>query len=102
MEQGNITSFNESLNSVCIRYRPKRKFFTRTSLLSGIEKKGFAVRTMLAALAFNEYRLTEIKGDRRISEVYECFSKSKGEEVTKIKKGQINDGWKKIVEESLD
>ena len=46
---------------------------------------------MLAALAFNENRLAEIKGDRRISEVYECFSKSKGEEVTKIKKGPISD-----------
>ena len=74
MKHGNITSFNESFNSVCIRYPPTRKFFP---------KKGFEVWTMLAALAFNENRLAEIKGDRRISEVYECFSKSKGEKVTK-------------------
>uniref|UniRef100_A0A914CPB1 Uncharacterized protein n=1 Tax=Acrobeloides nanus TaxID=290746 RepID=A0A914CPB1_9BILA len=66
-------------------------------------EEGFEVRTMLTALAFNENRLAEMRGDRRISEVYECFSKSKGEKVTKIKKGPIRDGWKKeIVEESLE
>jgi hypothetical protein len=33
----------------------------------------------------------------------QCQRKSKGEEVTKIKKGPISDGWKKeIVEESLE
>ena len=68
-----------------------------------LPKKGFEIRTMLAALAFNENRLAEIKGDQRISEVYECFSKSKGEKVTKIKKGPVSDGWKKeIVEEYLE
>lgn len=75
----NSTSYVESFWNVCIKYRPKRKYFP---------KIGFERRTMLASIDFNENREAEIRGDRRISQVYECFSKSKGGKTTKVKKAQ--------------
>jgi hypothetical protein len=58
---------------------------------------------MLAAIAFNENILAKLRGERRVSDVYECFSKAKGKKVTKIKKGSVNEEWKRrLVEESID
>uniref|UniRef100_A0A914DJX8 Uncharacterized protein n=2 Tax=Acrobeloides nanus TaxID=290746 RepID=A0A914DJX8_9BILA len=94
MRHGNNTSFVESFWSKCIRYRPKMLYFP---------KIGFLRRTMLAAIDFNEMRQAELRGDRRISEIYECFSKSKGEKVTKVKKSPISDEWKiNIVKEVIE
>lgn len=94
LKHGNITSFVESFHSVCIRYRPKRKYYP---------SKGFEIRTMLAALAFNENRLAELVGKRTVQQVYECYSKVTGERRQKIKKGPSEEGWKaKIVNDTLD
>lgn len=94
LRHGNNTSFVESFWNVCIKYRPKRKYFS---------KNGFIRRTMLASLAFNRIRQAELCGERKISEVYEAFSKAKGEKITKIKKAPINEDWKRnIVAEVIE
>lgn len=80
-----ITSYVESFHSVCIHYRPKRKFFPR---------KGFEIRTMLAALAFNENRSGEWEGKRTVREIYECYSKAKRANRVKRKMGPVIDEWK--------
>jgi hypothetical protein len=60
-------------------------------------------RQMLAVMAYNENIGTEMRGDRRVSVVYQSFSKSRGEKVTKIKKSPANEDWKKdIVHKSLE
>lgn len=94
MKHGKNSSYVESFWNVCIKYRPKRKYF---------KQKSFEARTMLGALAFNELRLAELRGDRRVSEEYQCFSKSKGEMTTKCKKSPIDEVWKKnIVKDAIE
>lgn len=94
LRKGTMTSEVESFHNVCIRYRPKRKYFP---------KKGFELRTMLAALSWNENKNAESRGNRKVSEVYECFSKSRDEKVTKVKKNPICEDWKQaIVDDSIE
>ena len=88
MKFGNMTSYVENFHSVCIKYRPKRKFFP---------KRGFNCRTMLAAMSYNENRKAEMRGDRRVSVMYQCFSKAKGEKVVKAKKSPPSEEWKKDI-----
>jgi hypothetical protein len=58
---------------------------------------------MLAAMTFNENNKAEFHGERRVSEVYQCYSKAKGENVTKFKKGPVNETWKRsLVEETIE
>jgi hypothetical protein len=58
---------------------------------------------MLAAMAYNENRGAEMRDDRRVSVVYQSFSKLRGEKGTKMKKSLANEDWKKdIVEKSLE
>uniref|UniRef100_A0A914EEH8 Uncharacterized protein n=1 Tax=Acrobeloides nanus TaxID=290746 RepID=A0A914EEH8_9BILA len=58
---------------------------------------------MLAALSWNENRRAEILGDRDVVQVYECYSKSKGEKMVKYKKGPMNEKWKaKLVEDTIE
>jgi hypothetical protein len=58
---------------------------------------------MLAAMACDENRGAKMRGDRRVSVVYQSFSKSRGEKVTKMKKSPANEDWKKdIVDKSLE
>uniref|UniRef100_A0A914EGQ3 Uncharacterized protein n=1 Tax=Acrobeloides nanus TaxID=290746 RepID=A0A914EGQ3_9BILA len=52
---------------------------------------------MLAAMAYNGNRMAEMLGDRRASVIYQCYSKAKGEKVTKIKKSPSSEEWKKSV-----
>jgi hypothetical protein len=93
LKHGNFTSFVESFHSVCIRYRPKRKFYPI---------KGFELRTMLAALAFNENRLAEIRGERTVQRYFEYYSKANGEKRIKCQKGPVAEQWKaQIVEETI-
>lgn len=80
-----ITSYVESFHSVCIHYRPKRKFYPR---------RGFEIRTMLATLSFNENRTGEWEGKRTVREIYECYSKAKRGNRIKRKKGPVIDEWK--------
>lgn len=94
LKHGNLTSFVESFHNVCIRYRPKRKFYPR---------KGFEIRTKLAALAFNANRIAEQEGKRTIREIYEYHSKATGENRQKIKMGPPAEAWKaKIVEDTIE
>uniref|UniRef100_A0A914DRZ1 Uncharacterized protein n=1 Tax=Acrobeloides nanus TaxID=290746 RepID=A0A914DRZ1_9BILA len=94
MEINNMTSYVENYHSVVIKFRPKIKYFP---------KIGFMRRTMLAAMAYNENREAEIRGDKRVSVVYQSFSKAKGERVTKMKKSPSNENWKQeIVEKSIE
>lgn len=86
LRHGNMTSMVENFHSVCIKYRSKRLYFP---------KKGFEVRTMLAALDFNATQMAEKNDERRISGVYEYFSKPKGGMVTRVKKFPVNESWKK-------
>lgn len=79
------TSAVESFHSICIKYRPKRKFFN---------KRGFIRRTMLSVLHFNGNRRAELRGDRVVQEIYRCFSKSKGQFTNKIKMGPSDESWK--------
>jgi hypothetical protein len=65
----------------------KRKYFP---------KKGFICRTQLAVLAYNENRMAEMSGDRRVS-ADQSFSEAKGEKVTKRKKGPASEEWKKFI-----
>ena len=89
-----MTSYVENFHSLAIKYRPKQKFFP---------KKGFTRRTMLAVMAYNENRDAEMRGDRRVSVVYQSFSKSKGERVIKTKKNPADKGWKReIVDKSIE
>ena len=46
---------------------------------------------MLAAIDFNEKRLAELSGERRVVDVYQCFSKATGGIVTKEKKGPVDE-----------
>lgn len=91
MKIENMTSYVENFHSTCIHYRPKRKYFPPL---------GFSRRTMLAVLAYNANRTAEAAGERRISTVYQSFSKSKGEMVTKYKKSPANEEWKKEIVDS--
>uniref|UniRef100_A0A914D5Q4 Uncharacterized protein n=1 Tax=Acrobeloides nanus TaxID=290746 RepID=A0A914D5Q4_9BILA len=88
MHHGNFTSFVESFNSVAIHYRPKRKYFPI---------KGFMIRTMLAALSYNENRRAEDRGERVVKRVCMMYSKSKGEMISKIQKGPIYEKWKEEI-----
>lgn len=93
LKHGNFTSFVESFHNVCIRYRPKRLFFS---------KKGFENRTMLSAIAYNQMREAEMLGQRPIREVYQCYSKATGEKRWKYKKSPIVEKWKSdIVEKAI-
>ena len=57
---------------------------------------------MLATMAYNEIRLEEMRGERRVSQIYQSYSKAKGEKVTKIKNIPANEDWKKdIVNKSI-
>uniref|UniRef100_A0A914CR42 Transposase n=1 Tax=Acrobeloides nanus TaxID=290746 RepID=A0A914CR42_9BILA len=92
LKHGNFTSVVESFHSVVIHYRPKRKYYS---------PKGFERRTMLAAMSWNENRLAEIRGERTVVQVYEFYSKAKGEKTVKYKKGPVSEKWKrKIVEDA--
>uniref|UniRef100_A0A914DJR9 Mutator-like transposase domain-containing protein n=1 Tax=Acrobeloides nanus TaxID=290746 RepID=A0A914DJR9_9BILA len=94
LKYGNFTSYVESFHSVAIHYRPKRIYFP---------PKGFEIRTMLAAIAFNENREAEERGERTIKEVYMTYSKSKGEMTRKCKKGPIVEAWKnEIVKKTIE
>jgi hypothetical protein len=58
---------------------------------------------MLASMTYNENRGAEMRSDRRVSVVYQSFSKSRGEKVIKMKKRPANEDWKKdIVDKSLE
>ena len=47
--------------------------------------------------------MAEMRGDKRVSVVYQSFSKAKGERVTKFKKGPASEQWKKeIVRSAID
>lgn len=94
MKTENMTSFVENFHSVCIKYRPKRVYFP---------KKGFIQRTMLAAIAYNENRMAEMRGERRISGVYPSFSKARGENVYKVRKTPVIQKWKmEIVDKTIE
>ena len=54
-------------------------------------------------MSWNENRRGEIPGDRDVVQVYECYSKSKGEKMVKYKKGPVNEKWKaKLVEDPIE
>lgn len=58
---------------------------------------------MLAALAFNENRLAEIRGERTVQRYYEYYSKAKGEKRIKCQKGPAAEQWKaQIVEKTIE
>jgi hypothetical protein len=60
-------------------------------------------RTKLAVLAYDENRMAEMRGEKRVTVVYQSFSKSKGEKVTKKKKGQASEEWKRrIVDKAIE
>ncbi len=58
---------------------------------------------MLAALAFKEQRLAEIRGEKTVQRYYECYSKAKGEKRVKCQKGPVAEQWKaQIVDETIE
>lgn len=94
LAHGNSTAYVESFHNVCIKYRPKRRYFA---------KKSFENRTMLAAIAFNVNREAELHGRRSITEAYQCISKRSGEKRWKYKKGPIEEKWKsEIVNQTFE
>jgi hypothetical protein len=55
------------------------------------------IRTMLAALSYNENRRAEDRGERVVKRVCMMYSKSKGEMISKIQKGPIYEKWKEEI-----
>uniref|UniRef100_A0A914ECZ7 Uncharacterized protein n=1 Tax=Acrobeloides nanus TaxID=290746 RepID=A0A914ECZ7_9BILA len=85
LRHGNVTAHIESFHSICIHYRPKRKFYNL---------KGFIGRTMLAAISYNANVKAEISGERKVVSEYRYYSKSKGTFTKKFKKSPPVDTWK--------
>uniref|UniRef100_A0A914DDC9 Uncharacterized protein n=1 Tax=Acrobeloides nanus TaxID=290746 RepID=A0A914DDC9_9BILA len=87
LKSGRATSIVESFHNVSIKFRPKRRYYTRY---------GFRLRTRLAIISFNENIRAEKRGDRKIIGEYTYFSRSKQDTTTKKKKN-VYDGWKREI-----
>lgn len=93
-KHGNITSHVESVHNIIIKFRPKKKFFSRL---------GFIYRTMLAVISYNENVRAELRGERYVVYEYRCYSRSKGEYTIKRKKQPAVCTWQpKIVDLAVE
>uniref|UniRef100_A0A915E1M6 Non-specific protein-tyrosine kinase n=1 Tax=Ditylenchus dipsaci TaxID=166011 RepID=A0A915E1M6_9BILA len=79
------TSLVECFNSIAIKYRPKRKFFT---------EKGFIGRTQLAVMHFNHNVDEEARGNRKVTETKNISSKALNKSVEKNIKSKADTSWK--------